>query len=89
MILQLRTISRRERLNSRQVSGVDRNLTTKLVRWVSLFTSRVRGPTRELILFDAVQKGPCIVSTREISDPSKLYLKGIKNEKVMQESPLT
>ncbi|GAA6063591.1 hypothetical protein JCM10212_000985 [Sporobolomyces blumeae] len=37
----------------------------------------------------ACPMGPCIVSAREIPDPSKLYMKGFKNDKLMQESPLT
>ncbi|GAA6025403.1 hypothetical protein JCM11491_005609 [Sporobolomyces phaffii] len=37
----------------------------------------------------ACPMGPCIVSTRTISDPAKLHLRGLKNDKVMQESPLT
>ena len=32
--------------------------------------------------------GPAVVSPRGIPDPSKLYLKGLKNGKVMQESGL-
>ncbi|GAA5848564.1 hypothetical protein JCM3766R1_005296 [Sporobolomyces carnicolor] len=37
----------------------------------------------------ACPMGPCIVSAREIPDPSKLHLRGFKNDKLMQESPLT
>lgn len=51
---QLRTISHLARLNSKQLNGVDRSLTTKLVRWVSQLRFRkfrlLRGSDIDLML---------------------------------------
>ncbi|GAA5880923.1 hypothetical protein JCM5296_003091 [Sporobolomyces johnsonii] len=37
----------------------------------------------------ACPAGPCVVSAASIPDPSSLYLRGLKNDEVLQESPLT